>query len=305
MTDTDRPAHASGTFSLGGALAVHRLGFGAMQLTGSGVWGEPKDPLEAVRVLRRAVELGVDFIDTADSYGPVVSERLIKEALYPYPAGLTIATKAGLTRPGPGVWVPNGRPEYLRGQVEQSLATLGIERIDLLQLHRIDPAVPLAESVGALAALQAEGKIGHIGLSQVSVADLDAARAIVPIVSVQNLYNLSDRSSEDVLDHAAANGIAFIPWFPLATGALAKPGGPLATAAAEHGATPSQLALAWLLRRSPAMIPIPGTSSVAHVEENIAAATIELTDAEFAALSALGSPGKRRGLVGRLSHRRK
>jgi len=306
MTGTDRPAHASGTYSLGGDLEVHRLGFGAMQITGSGVWGEPKDPHEAVRVLQRAVELGVDFIDTADSYGPRVSERLIKEALHPYPAGVVIATKAGLTRPGPGVWVPNGRPEHLRGQVEQSLATLAVERIDLLQLHRIDPAVPLAESVGALATLRAEGKIRHIGLSQVSVAQLEEARAIVAIVSVQNLFNLSDRSSEDVVDHAAANGIAFIPWFPLATGALARPGGPLAKAAAEHGATPSQLALAWLLRRSPVILPIPGTSSVAHVEENIAAATIELGDEEFAALGAAGatSKGKVRGLVGRLSHRR-
>jgi pyridoxine 4-dehydrogenase len=204
------------------------------------------------------------------------------------------------------VWVPNGRPEYLRAQVEKSLTTLGLERIDLLQLHRIDPAVPLADSIGALAAMQAEGKIGHIGLSQVSVRELDEARAIAPIVSVQNLYNLSDRSAEDVLDHAAANGIAFIPWFPLATGKLAEQGGRLAAVAAEHGATPSQLALAWLLRRSPAMLPIPGTSSVAHVEENIAAATVRLTDDEFAALGDAGSPtrGKVRGLVGKLSHRR-
>ena len=286
MTTHTQPAKASGTFSLGGGLPVTRLGFGSMQLTGPGVWGDPADPDEAVRVLRRAVELGVDFIDTADSYGPVVAEELIRKALHPYPDGLVIATKAGLTRSGPGDWRPVGRPEYLRQQAEMSLRHLGLERIDLFQLHRIDPKVPLAEQVGELKLLQEEGKIAHIGLSEVDVDQLEQARAVAEIVSVQNLYNLANRSAEKLLDHAEAHGIAFIPWFPLATGELAKPGGPLDALAREHGASASQLALAWLLRRSPAMLPIPGTSSVAHVEDNIAAAALTLTDAEFERLTA-------------------
>lgn len=281
-----RPADASGTFALGGDLPINRLGYGAMQITGPGVWGDPADPDEAVRVLRRAVELGVNFIDTADSYGPFVSENLIRRALHPYADDLVIATKAGLTRSGPGDWRPVGRPEYLRQQLELSLRHLGLDRIDLYQLHRIDAKVPLADQIGALLEFQQEGKIRHIGLSEVSVEQLAQAREIAEIVSVQNLYNLANRRAEDVLDYAEANGIAFIPWFPIATGELARPGGPLDTFAKQHEATPSQLALAWLLRRSPVILPIPGTSSVAHVEENTAAATVTLTDEEFAALSA-------------------
>ncbi|MET9285286.1 aldo/keto reductase [Nocardia beijingensis] len=293
-TDLDaQPAAASGTFAIGGDLPVHRLGYGAMQLTGPGVWGDPKDPDEAVRVLRRAVELGVNFIDTADSYGPFVSEQLIRKALHPYPEGLVIATKAGLTRQGPNEWRPVARPEYLRQQAELSLRHLGVDRIDLYQLHRIDPQVPLADQLGELVALQQEGKIRHIGLSQVTVEQLRQARELATIVSVQNLYNLANRADEDVLNYAERENIGFIPWFPIATGELAAPGGPLAAISAEHGATPAQLALAWLLRRSPVVLPIPGTSSVAHVEENIAAARIELTDAEFEALSAAtGLAGK-------------
>ena len=285
MTTTTPTAQASGTFDLAGTLPVTRLGYGTMQLTGEGVWGDPKDPDEAVRVLRRAVELGVNFIDTADSYGPVVAEQLIKKALHPYADGLVIATQAGLTRSGPGDWRPVGRPEYLRQQAEMSLRNLGLEQIPLFQLHRIDVKVPLEDQVGELRLLQSEGKIGLIGLSEVSIDQLEQARAVADIASVQNLFNLSDRSAEPLLEHAEQNGIAFIPWFPLATGKLSAPGGPLAEAAKQHGATPSQLALAWLLRRSPVMLPIPGTSSVAHVEDNIAAAALELTDAEFAALT--------------------
>lgn len=285
-TDTSsRPAAASGTFRIGGDLPVTRLGYGAMQLTGPGVWGEPRDRGEAVRVLRRAVELGVDLIDTADSYGPFVSEQIIHEALHPYADGLVIATKGGLTRSGPDIWEPVGRPEYLRQQLELSLRNLGVERIDLYQLHRIDPQVPIADQLGALAELKQAGKIRHIGLSEVTVAQLEQARTITEIVSVQNLYNLVERQSEDVVNYAEREGIAFIPWFPIATGELAKPGGPLDAAAREHGATPAQLALAWLLHRSPVMLPIPGTSSVAHVEENIASAGIRLTDEEYAALT--------------------
>jgi len=284
MTLTQRTADAAGTITLGGDLVVNRLGFGAMQLTGAGVWGDPKDPDEALRVLQRAVELGVNFIDTADAYGPFVSELLIKRALHPYGRGLIIATKAGLSRQGPNRWTPVGRPEYLRQQVELSLRHLGLERIDLLQLHRVDPKVPLAESLGELVSLKREGKIRHLGLSEVSVAQLDAALKIAPIVSVQNLFNLTNRSAEALLDHSARLGVAFIPWFPLATGALARPGGPLRTLAEKHEATPSQLALAWLLRRSPAMLPIPGTSSVQHLDENVAAAELSLTDAEFEAI---------------------
>ncbi|MBU3066609.1 aldo/keto reductase [Nocardia sp. NEAU-G5] len=290
-----RPAAASGSFTLGGDLPINRLGFGSMQLTGTGVWGEPKDPDEAVRVLRRAVELGVTFIDTADSYGPFVSEQLIRKALHPYPEDLVIATKAGLTRPRPGEWLPLGRPEYLRQQAELSLRHLGVERIDLFQLHRIDPKVPLADQLGELAALRQEGKIRHIGLSQVTVAQLEAARKMAPIVSVQNLYNLSDRSAEKLVDYTQAHQIAFIPWFPMATGELARPGGPLEAIAKDHVATPSQLALAWLLRRSPVMLPIPGTSSVAHLEENVAAAQVSLSDEDFAALSAVSAPAAAAG----------
>ncbi len=285
MTTVTSTAQASGTFAIGGVLPVTRLGYGTMQLTGDGVWGEPKDPDEAIRVLRRAVELGVTFIDTADSYGPVVAETLIKKALHPYADNLVIATKAGLTRSGPGVWRPVGRPEYLRQQAEMSLRHLGLEQIPLFQLHRIDPAVPLEDQVGELKLLQDEGKIAHVGLSEVSIDQLEQARAVVEIASVQNLFNLSDRSAEPLLDHVEQAGIAFIPWFPLATGKLSAAGGPLARASEQHGVSPSQLALAWLLRRSPVMLPIPGTSTVAHVEDNIAAADIELTDAEFAALS--------------------
>ncbi|MCI4061715.1 aldo/keto reductase [Micromonospora sp. R77] len=280
-----QPAKASGTYRIGGDLQVDRLGYGAMQLTGPGVWGDPKDPAEAVRVLRRAYELGVTFIDTADSYGPFVSEMLIKEALHPYADDLVIATKAGLTRSGPGDWRPVGRPEYLRQQCELSLRHLGLEAIGLYQLHRIDEQVPLADQLGELALLKQEGKIRHIGLSEVTVEQIEAARKITPIVSVQNLYNLADRSAEDVLDYCARDDLAFIPWFPIATGNLAKPGGPLDAISTDHGATPAQLALAWLLRRSPVMLPIPGTSSVAHLEENVAAAEVQLTDDEFEALA--------------------
>ena len=284
MTTQAQPAKASGEFSIGGKLPVTRLGYGTMQLTGPGVWGDPKDPAEAVRVLRRAVDLGVNFLDTADSYGPVVAEELTRKALHPYPADLVIATKAGLSRQGPGVWTAIGRPEYLRQQAEMSLRHLGLEQIPLFQLHRIDPKVPLEDQVGELAKLQAEGKIGFIGLSEVSVDELRAAQAIAPIATVQNLYNLANRSAEELLDYSAANGVGFIPWFPLATGELAKPGSPLAELAARHGASPSQLALAWLLHRSPVMLPIPGTSSVSHLEDNVAAAGISLSDGEYAAL---------------------
>jgi pyridoxine 4-dehydrogenase len=284
MTST-LSAAPSGTFQLGGDLPVTRLGYGAMQITGDGVWGEPRDRAEAVAVLRRAVELGVTFIDTADSYGPDVSEQIIREALHPYADDVVIATKAGLTRTGPGEWVPVGRPAYLKQQVELSLRKLGLERIDLIQLHRIDGEVPLADQVGALKELQDAGKVRHIGLSEVSVAQLKEAQQTAEIVSVQNLFNLTDRSAEELLDHATAEGVAFIPWFPLATGGLVEDGGPLESLAAEHDATPSQLALAWLLKRSPVMLPIPGTSTVSHLEDNIGAAAIELTDDEFDALS--------------------
>ncbi|HWE68586.1 MAG TPA: aldo/keto reductase [Acidimicrobiales bacterium] len=281
-----RPADDSGTFDLGGDLTINRLGYGAMQLTGPGIWGDPGDPDEAVRVLRRAVELGVNFIDTADSYGPFVSELLIKQALHPYPADLVIATKAGLTRAGPGDWRPVGRPEYLRQQTELSLRHLGLERIDLFQLHRIDPKVPLADQVGELSLLQSEGKIRHIGLSEVSVNELKEAQKTSTIVSVQNLFNLADRSAEPLLDHVENEGIAFIPWFPLATGALADAGGPLQEMATRLSATGAQLALAWLLARSPVMLPIPGTSTVAHLEDNLAGATITLSEEDMKALSA-------------------
>lgn len=274
------------SFAIGGDLPVARLGYGTMQLTGPGVWGDPEDPAEAVRVLRRAAELGVTFFDTADAYGPVVAEQLLKTALHPYADDIVIATKVGFTRAGPGDWRPVGRPEYLRQQTEMSLRWLGLDRIPLMQLHRIDPQVPLADQVGELRLLQQEGKIQHIGLSEVSVADLRAAQAIAPIVSVQNLYNLANRSAEELLDYSEQNGIAFIPWFPLATGKLAGAGGPLDEVSKRLGASPSQLALAWLLRRSPVMLPIPGTSSVAHLEDNMAAEGVRLSDEDFAALSA-------------------
>jgi aryl-alcohol dehydrogenase-like predicted oxidoreductase len=282
-----RPARASGDFAIGGDLPVVRLGYGAMQIAGPGVWGEPRDHDEAIRVLRRAVELGVTFIDTADSYGPQVSERLIREALHPYPADLVIATKAGLTRPGPGRWERNGKPKYLKGQAEKSLRLLGLERIELFQLHRIDPKYPLADQVGALVELQARGKIGRIGLSEVSVPEIQAARAITPIATVQNLYNLSDRSAEPVLEYCERERIGFIPWYPMATGRLARPGGPLQRIADEHAVTPAQLALAWLLQRSPVLLPIPGTSTVVHLEENVNAALIELTPHQMRQLDAI------------------
>ncbi|MCS5734736.1 aldo/keto reductase [Herbiconiux daphne] len=288
MTSADTiNASAAGTFAIGGDLVVNRLGFGTMQLTGRGVWGEPADRAGAIAVLRRAVELGVTLIDTADAYGPFVTDALIHEALHPYADGVAIATKVGFTRQGPNQWIPVGRPEYLRQQTELNLRHLGVDRIDLLQLHRIDPKVPLEDQIGELAALQAEGKVRHIGLSEVTVADVAAARQIAPIVSVQNLFNLSDRSASELLDYSEAEGIAFIPWFPLATGELSAAGTPLAELAASHDATPSQLALAWLLHRSPVTLPIPGTSSVAHLEENVAAAAITLSDDEYAALDAL------------------
>ena len=285
-TTLTRPATASGTFALGGDLTVNRLGFGAMRITGAGIWGPPKDQDTALAVLRRAVELGVDFIDTADSYGPFVSEDLIREALHPYD-GVVIATKGGLTRSGPDAWEPVGRPEYLRQCVEMSLRRLGVEQIALWQLHRIDSKVPVEESLGAVKKLQEAGKIKHIGLSEVTVAEIEQARKIVDVVSVQNLYNLGNRQSEAVLSYCEAEGIGFIPWFPVAAGRLARPGGVLDEMAKQHSATHAQLALAWLLRRSPVILPIPGTSSVAHLEENVAAAEVELTDAEYDALTAL------------------
>jgi pyridoxine 4-dehydrogenase len=279
-------AAASGHYEIGGDLPVVRLGYGTMQLTGEGVWGDPRDRGEAVRVLRRAVELGVTFFDTADSYGPVVAEELLKEALHPYADDVVIATKAGLTRQGPGVWTPVGNPAYLRQQCELSLRRLGVETIDLFQLHRIDANVPAEDQVGELKKLQDEGKVRHIGLSEVSVEQLVEARKIATIATVQNLFNLANRDAEPLLDYCESNDIGFIPWFPLATGELSQEDGPLAAAAKEHDATPSQLALAWLLKRSPVMLPIPGTSSVAHLESNTAAAGIELTDDEFEALAA-------------------
>ena len=281
---TDNIAAPSGTFELGGDLPVVRLGYGTMQLPGEGVWGPPRDRDEAHRVLRRAVELGITFFDTADSYGPYVAEDLLREALHPYADDVVIATKAGLTRQGPGVWTPLGKPAYLRQEVEMSLRRLGLERIDLFQLHRIDADYPVADQVGELKQLQEEGKIRHIGLSEVTVDQLVEAQETAEIVSVQNLFNLANRDAEKLLDHCAEHGIGFIPWFPLATGELSADDGPLAAAAQQHEATPAQLALAWLLQRSPVMLPIPGTSSVEHLEANTAAASIELTDEEFAAL---------------------
>jgi pyridoxine 4-dehydrogenase len=300
MTSELLPAQRAGTFDLGGDLAINRLGYGTMQLPGPGVWGPPRDHDEAIRVLRRAVELGVNFIDTADSYGPYVAEELICEALHPYPQGLVIATKAGLTRfgpvtrSGPTQWPPVGRPEYLRQEAVLSLRRMKLERIDLFQLHRIDPKVPLEDQIGELKRLQDEGKIRHIGLSGVSVEQLDQAREIATVVSVQNQFSLADRSAEPVLDYCAEHGIAFIPYRPVASGALAGEGGPLTELANRYGATSAQLALAWLLKRSPVMLPIPGTSSLAHLQDNVLGAGIELTDDEFAEISAMAAriPGR-------------
>jgi pyridoxine 4-dehydrogenase len=274
-------AKASGTFTIGGDLTVNRLGYGAMRITGDGIWGEPKDADGSRKVLKRAVELGVNFIDTADAYGPETSERLIGEALAPYAAGVVIATKGGLTRQGPNQWLPVGRPEYLQQQVELSLRHLKVERIDLWQLHRIDPKVPVEESLGVIKKLQEQGKIRHVGLSEVKPHEIDQARKVVEIVSVQNQYNIGDRQHEDVVDYCTKHKLAFIPWFPVAAGKLAKPGGKLDAAAKAHKATVSQLSLAWLLHRSPVMLPIPGTTSIAHLEENIASADVTLTDAEW------------------------
>ena len=281
--------HESGTFQIGGDLPVHRLGYGAMRITGPGIWGDPADRDGAIALLRRAVELGVDFIDTADSYGPFVSEDLIREALHPY-EGVVIATKGGLTRSGPDRWAPVGSPYYLRQCVEMSLRRLDVECIDLYQLHRIDANIPLADQLGALKELQDQGKIRHLGMSQVSVAELEAAREVVEVTTVQNLYNLGDRRAEDVLEVCAADGIGFIPWFPVAAGPLARPDGPLAGIVARTGVPAAQLSLAWLLRRSPVILPIPGTSSIEHLEENCAAADVVLDDVTFADLSVLGQP---------------
>ncbi|MFF5289390.1 aldo/keto reductase [Paractinoplanes globisporus] len=273
------------TFTIGGDLTVGRLGYGVMQLTGPGFVGYPADQDNAIAVLRRAIELGVTLIDTADAYGPLVTDDLIRRALHPYPENLVIATKVGVTRPRAGEWVPVGRPEYLRQQTELSLRTLGLERIDLLQLHRVDPQVPIEDQVGTLADLRREGKVRHVGLSEVTVEQIRAAQAVTPIAAVQNLYNLTNRAAEDVLDYAEREKIAFLPWYPLAGTGMADPGGAFATTATRHGASLNQLALAWLLRRSPVILPIPGTSSVAHLEENLAASDIDLTAEEFARLT--------------------
>ena len=285
-TTTGPLAAAAGTISLGDDLTVNRMGFGAMRLTGKGIWGPPADRPEAVRVLRRAIELGVDFIDTADSYGPAVSEEIIAEALHPYPEGLVIATKGGLERPGPDQWVPNGRPDHLRRQLESSLRRLKVERIDLWQLHRIDEKVPEKEQLEAIREFQQEGLVRHLGLSEVTVAQIERARRVVPIVSVQNRYNLTDREWEAEVDYSERERLAFLPWFPLAAGALDERG-PLARVAHRHRATPYEIALAWLLARSPAMLVIPGTSSVRHLEDNVRAAEIELTPEDLEELEAI------------------
>jgi aryl-alcohol dehydrogenase-like predicted oxidoreductase len=291
MTDTTTrqiTAKASGELTLGGDLTVYRLGFGAMRITGQGIWGPPRDRDETIRVLRRAVELDINLIDTADAYGPNVSEELIAEALYPYPKGLVVATKGGLVRPGPGEWEPDGRPSHLREALEGSLKRLRLDTIDLYQLHRPDPKVPYEESVGTLKQLQSEGKIRHIGLSNAEPDQLKKAQAIVEVVSVQNRYNLTDRAAEHMVNICEEQGLGFIPWFPLATGELASPGTDLDRIASAHNATPAQVALAWLLRRSKTMLPIPGTSTVKHLEENVAAAMIQLSQDEFDALGRLG-----------------
>ena len=281
---SELPAAAAGSMTLGGDLVVRRMGFGAMRITGEGIWGEPRDRTEAIAVLRRAVELGVNLIDTADSYGPEVSEKLIAEALHPYPAGLVIATKGGLTRSGPGQWHRNGRPDHLRKACEGSLRRLRVERIDVYQLHAVDSAVPMEDSLGELIRLKAEGKIRHVGLSNVSVDQLQRARKVVPIVSVQNHYNIADRAAEDVLEVCERDGLGFLPWRPVGAGDLSRSGGALDGVARAHAVTPAQVVLAWLLLKSPVMLPIPGTSSVAHLEENVAAAALTLDDAEVMAL---------------------
>lgn len=280
-------AGKSGTFMIGGDVEVNRLGFGAMRITGRGIWGEPADRDEAIRTLKRLPDLHVNFVDTADSYGPDISERLIREALHPY-SGMVIATKGGLTRTGPDRWIPLGRPEYLIQQAYKSRRNLGVERIDLWQLHRIDPKVPQTEQFDAIRRLKDEGVIRHVGLSQVSVAEIEAASKVFEVATVQNRYNLVDRSSEDVLDHCGRSGIGFIPWYPLSAGTLARDGTALDAAARRHGAQPSQIALAWLLKRSPVMLPIPGTSKVLHLEQNVAAVDVNLSDEEFADLDREG-----------------
>lgn len=288
MIHSSGNATRSGNFTIGGDLTIHRLGFGAMRITGSGIWGPPADHDEAIRTLKRLPELGVNFIDTADAYGPDVSEWLIREALHPYPKGIVIATKGGLTRSGPDIWKPVGRPEYLLQQVHKSLRNLGVEQIDLWQLHRIDPKVPADEQFDAIRSFIDQKLIRHAGLSEVSIEDIKAASKFFNVATVQNRYNLVDRTSEDVLDYCAARNIGFIPWFPLAAGDLAKPGSILDTMAGKYGAHPSQIALAWVLKRSPVMLPIPGTSKVAHLEQNVAAADITLSDEDFAALDSEG-----------------
>lgn len=285
---SDYNAAKSGTFKIGGDMEVNRLGFGAMRITGDGIWGNPADHAESIRTLKRLPELGINFIDTADSYGPDVSEWLIKEALHPYKKGLVVATKGGLTRHGPNIWLPLGRPEYLIQQVHKSLRNLGVEQIDLWQLHRIDPKVPAKEQFDTIKSLLDSGLIRHAGLSEVSVSDIEAASKVFKVATVQNRYNLVDRTSEDVLDYCAKNNIGFIPWYPLAAGDLAKPGSLLDTIAKKHNAAPSQIALDWVLKRSPVMLPIPGTSKVKHLEENVAAVNITLSDEEFTALDAEG-----------------
>jgi pyridoxine 4-dehydrogenase len=287
-SEDEQPAAKSGTFRIGNDLPIHRLGFGAMRITGKGIWGEPQDRGEAIRVLRKAIDLGINFIDTADSYGPAVSEEIIAEALYPYPKGLVIATKAGFDRPGPDKWVTNGRPEHLRSACEGSLQRLRLQRIDLFQLHRIDSAVPAEEQLGTLKDLQAQGKIRHIGLSEVSVAQIEHARTIVPVVSAQNRYSVVDRAAEDVLEYCQRENIGFIPWFPLGAGKVSAAGSKLESISARLGVTPSQLALAWLLQRSPVMLPIPGTSKVDHLEENVKAAALKLDESVVRELDALG-----------------
>lgn len=281
QSDMTTATNASMTYKLGGDLEINRLGFGAMRIVGDGVWGEPKDAENSRKVLRRAVELGVNFIDTSDAYGPDVSERLIGEALAPYKAGVIIATKGGLTRQGPGKWLPLGRAEYLTQQVEMSLRLLKLERLELWQLHRIDPKTPVEESLGAIKDLQQQGKVRHVGLSEVKVPEIEQARKVVEIVSVQNKYNIGDRAHEDVVEYCTKHNIAFIPWFPVAAGQLAKPGGKLDEAAKRHGVTVSQLSLAWLLHHSPVILPIPGTSSLEHLEENIKAQEVTLSDSEW------------------------
>jgi pyridoxine 4-dehydrogenase len=282
---SDQPAAAAGTLTLGGDLGVRRIGYGAMRITGSGIFGEPPDPEASKAVLRTAIELGVNFIDTAESYGPEVSERLIAEALHPYPEGLVIATKGGLPRTDDGGWYPDGRPEHLRESCEGSLRRLRLDRIDVYQLHRVDPNVRLEESVGALAQLRSEGKVRHVGLSNISEEQLDRAREIVPIVSIQNRYSLAERDDDAMVDRCERDELAYIPWYPLAAGRVAENSGPRERVAAAHGATAAQISLAWLLHRSPAMLPIPGTNSIDHLEEDVAAEALELTDEEFDALS--------------------